>query len=62
MTVEVTELETVTIGKFGYLMLKDSDLLLQCLENAGVDNWDGYYYAMEEYRELAEIDEEDDDE
>lgn len=62
MTVEVTALETVTIPKFEHMMLKDSDLLLSCLENAGVDNWEGYHYAMEEYRELTEIDEEDDDE
>lgn len=29
--------------------LEDDSFKLQCLENAGVDNWDGYDYAMEEY-------------
>lgn len=31
-------------------MQKDQHFL-QCLRNAGVDNWDGYYYAGVEYRE-----------
>ena len=30
--------------------LEDDSFKLTCLENAGVDNWDGYDYAMEEYR------------
>lgn len=29
--------------------LSDDSFKLSCLENAGVDNWDGYSYAMEEY-------------
>lgn len=29
--------------------LSDDSFKLTCLENAGVDNWDGYQYAMEEY-------------
>lgn len=43
--------ETVTISKKSYDSLLDSELMLACLENAGVDNWPGYYYAMEEYEE-----------
>lgn len=33
-----------------YNMLVLRDFKLSCLENAGVDNWEGYDYAMEEYR------------
>jgi len=30
---------------------------LQCLEGAGVDNWDGYYYAFQEYlKKYPEVD------
>ena len=36
-----------------YESLKDRDFKLECLENAGVDNWEGYDFAMEEYREGA---------
>lgn len=44
--------ETVTITKKEYESLKDSELLLRCLEIAGVDCWDGYDEAVEQYREL----------
>lgn len=27
-------------------------VFLRCLENAGVDNWDGYDYAREEFNEI----------
>ena len=37
-----------------YRDLKEESLMLQCLENAGVDNWDGYSYANEEYNESLE--------
>ena len=40
---------TVTITKMEYDKLsRDSDLL-NCLRNAGVDNWDGYEFALEEF-------------
>jgi hypothetical protein len=39
----------VTIPKEEYNDLLESAFKLQCLENAGVDNWDGYYYAMKEF-------------
>ena len=32
-------------------LLKDSDFL-NCLRNAGVDNWGGYDYACEEYNNM----------
>ncbi len=37
-----------------YRDLKEDALMLRCLENAGVDNWDGYSYADEEYDEFLE--------
>lgn len=39
--------KTVTISKEEYESLKEDALWLQCLENAGVDNWEGYDYARE---------------
>lgn len=32
--------------------LSDRDLKLTCLEKAGVDNWEGYDWAIEEYTKL----------
>lgn len=32
--------------------LRRDALMLQCYENAGVDNWDGREYAMELFRDL----------
>lgn len=43
--------ETVTISKKEYDSLLDDALWRTCVENAGVDNWSGYEYAMEEYHE-----------
>lgn len=42
--------ETVTITKEEYEDLLDAAFELQCLQGAGVDNWEGYDYAMQEYR------------
>lgn len=44
--------EKVEISKNEYKNLIDSDLLLKALEAAGVDNWDGYGYAYQEYWKL----------
>lgn len=41
------EEETVTIPKEEYEELLESQQWLDCLENAGVDNWDGLSYAIE---------------
>ena len=30
--------------------VSDDAEFLECLESAGVDNWDGYEYAQEEYQ------------
>lgn len=43
--------ETVTISKKEYESLKEDSHWLQCLENAGVDNWEGYDFARELWRE-----------
>lgn len=46
---------SVTISIAEYQDLLDSQFFLQCLENAGVNNWDGYDYAIEEYNREKEI-------
>lgn len=43
--------EKVTISKEEYEDLLEDQRLLMSLENAGVDNWTGYSYAMEEFHE-----------
>jgi len=42
-------METVTISKKEYEELLDDSRLLNCLRNAGVDNWDGWDFAIEAY-------------
>ena len=49
--VEEQSTEMVTIPKSEYYSLIDRDVLLSCLENRGVDNWDGYDGAIQEYRD-----------
>ena len=46
---EVQEEKLVTISEKRYNDLMDSDVKLILLEQAGVDNWDGYVGVMEEY-------------
>lgn len=48
---ENTSTDTVTISKSEYESLLDSRNLLMALEGAGVDNWEGYDFAMELYNE-----------
>jgi hypothetical protein len=48
--------ETVTISKKEYESLKEDARWLQCLENAGVDNWQGIDYAYDLKREMDEDD------
>lgn len=43
--------ETVTISRKEYERLQKSELKLECLEGAGVDNWSGFDDAMDMYRE-----------
>lgn len=42
----------VTISKEEYKDLLHDSRLLQCLRNAGVDNWEWWDTAIEEYQEL----------
>jgi|WetSurMetagenome_2_1015567.scaffolds.fasta_scaffold00725_33 hypothetical protein len=39
--------ETITISKKEYNEMKHDSDVLSALYRAGVDNWDGYDYAME---------------
>lgn len=41
----------VTISKEKYEQLLEDSIWLGCLEQAGVDNWDGYDFARELYQE-----------
>ena len=43
------EPNVVTISQTQYLELLDDQKLLDCLRRAGVDNWDGYDYALDFY-------------
>lgn len=38
----------VSITKDEYIYLKERDVEYTRLEAAGVDNWEGYYYAFQE--------------
>ena len=48
------KIEIVTITKKEYEELLDYKECLECLEAAGVDNWEGYDYAMEMYNRECE--------
>jgi len=41
------ENKTITIDEEEYLRLLADAFWLMCLEQAGVDNWDGYSYAID---------------
>jgi hypothetical protein len=40
--------ETVTIPKNEYDQLVEDQKFLRALRNAGVDNWEGFEYALDE--------------
>lgn len=46
---ETADKESVIVNKNIFLKLIKSDLLLTCLNQGGVDNWDWYGEAYEEY-------------
>lgn len=46
---DVVEKATITISISEYESLKSEAFKVQCLENAGVDNWNGYSEAMQEF-------------
>lgn len=41
--------DTIVISKDRYNELLEAEEKLNCLEAAGVDNWDGYDFAMEDF-------------
>lgn len=47
----MSEEETVTITKAEYETLLEDQKLLEALQGAGVDNWQGYWDAMEMMQE-----------
>lgn len=47
MEQNTNETITITIPIEEYKFLKESALWLTCLENAGVDNWEGWDYACD---------------
>jgi len=51
MSTDANTEEMVTITKEEYSELCDDSLFLNCLRGAGVDNWDGYDFAVEAYQE-----------
>ena len=42
----------ITISKKEYESLLEDSKKLTALENAGVDNWEGYHYAIELMQEM----------
>ncbi len=52
--------EMITITKAEYKRLKDRSFWLDCLEDAGVDNWEGMGEAIDIRREALGEDDEDD--
>ena len=49
--------KTITITEREYAELQEDSAFLNCLRNAGVDNWEGYEFALEEFHELGGNDE-----
>ena len=43
--------QTVTIPLEEYLQLRDDSIWVECLNMAGVDNWDGFDEARQLYKE-----------
>lgn len=46
--------KTITITVEEYQKLLDRDLMLACLENCGVDNWEGAEDAADAFHEMKE--------
>jgi hypothetical protein len=56
MAIEIKD-DVVTMSVAEYEKLYDDSLFLNCLRNAGVDNWQGYECAQDEYRQYEDDDE-----
>ncbi len=44
---------TISVTLSEYNRLVKQDIWVDCLERAGVDNWDGYGFAIKYYREYC---------
>ena len=51
------EPKKITISEEEYDSLLKDSILLNCLQMMGVDNWDGYDEAIEQYNEILEQEE-----
>ena len=47
--------KTIEISIEEYHQLLDDSLFLNCLRNAGVDNCNGYDYAIDAYNDCQEV-------
>lgn len=46
--------DSILISKQEYTKLKNDSNFLKCLQSAGVDNWDEYDMACDNYEEIEE--------
>jgi hypothetical protein len=53
--IPIVDIKFVRIPRDEYEKLKDDSLLLRCLENGGVDNWEWYGEAIRSYNKLKGI-------
>lgn len=51
--------EMIEITLKEYNSLVEDSIMLEALQCAGVDNWQGYDFAMETFREMNEEEDED---
>lgn len=51
------EPKKITISEEEYDALLCDSILLNCLQMMGVDNWDGYDDAIEQYQEIVQEEE-----
>ena len=51
------EPKKITISEEEYDSLLKDSILLNCLQMMGVDNWDGYDDAIEQYQEIVQEEE-----
>jgi hypothetical protein len=54
MTDDNLSKDVVTISRKEYDSLVEDAFLLECLRNAGVDNWEGWDYALQEFHNEAD--------
>lgn len=46
--------DNITISRIEYVNMRRDQLLLESLRDAGVDNWEGWDYAVDDYTILLE--------